>query len=54
MMVDKEQKTYDIILSDKEHKLIELLRRVTFGRIVIFMENGKPVRIEEIKESFKL
>jgi len=41
-------------LSDKEQKLIEELRKVPYGQIVIYMENRQPVRIEKIKESVKI
>jgi len=44
----------DIELSGKELKLIETLRQVAYGRVVIFMENGQPVRTEEIIKSKKL
>ncbi len=47
-MIDKEK------LSDKEQKLLELLRKTRYGQVVIFMEDGEPVRIERIKESVKL
>ena len=41
-------------LTEKERKLIELLRQIAYGQVVIFLENKQPVRIEMIKESVKL
>lgn len=41
-------------LTEKECKLIELCRTIGYGQIVIFMEHGQPVRVEEIKKSIKL
>ena len=41
-------------ISEKEKKLIELLRKVSYGKVVIFLENGQPIRIEEVRESVKL
>ena len=51
--------TYDIrdserTLSEKEKKLIEIIRKVDFGEVVIHLENKEPVRIEKIKQSIKL
>ena len=45
----------DIIeLSEKERKLIECLRKIAYGEVTIFMQDGQPVRIEQMKESVKL
>ena len=41
-------------LTEKELRLIEELRKVAFGQVVIYMQDGEPLRIERIKESFKL
>jgi len=41
-------------LTEKEKKLIGEIRKYPFGQVVIYMENGQPVRIEKIKESVKL
>ncbi len=43
-----------IRLTEKETKLIEYCREIKYGQVVIFMENGQPIRIEKIKESIKL
>lgn len=43
-----------IELSEKEKKLIELLRTVAYGQVIIYQEKGEPVRVEMIKESVKL
>ena len=41
-------------LTEKEQRLIEELRRISYGQVVIFMQDGQPLRIERIKESVKL
>lgn len=41
-------------LSDKEKKLIELLREIRFGEVRVFLTDGQPVRIEEVRKSIKL
>ena len=43
-----------IILSDKEHRLIDKLREVKYVQVVVYMIGGKPDRIEVIRESIKL
>ena len=44
----------DMLVSDRERKLIELLRDTKYGKIEIHLEEGQPVRVEKIKESIKL
>ena len=41
-------------LTEKEKKLIELLRQIPFGEVHVHMADGQPVRVEEIKKSIKL
>lgn len=47
-------KTVMVSLTEREKKLIEVLRTVPYGQVVIFQESGQPVRVELIKESVKL
>ena len=49
------EKRCDIIkLNEKERNLIEYLRQVAYGEVIIFMQDNEPVRIEKVKESVKL
>ncbi len=41
-------------LTEKERKLIQLLREIRFGEVHLHMADGQPVRIEEVKKSIKL
>lgn len=41
-------------LSEREAHLIDELRMLPFGKVLIHMENNQPVRIEEIRENIKL
>ena len=43
-----------IIVSGKERNLLEALRAIPYGEVIIFMQDSQPVRIEQIKESVKL
>lgn len=40
-------------LSEKEKKLIQMVRSLNFGEIRIYVADGQPVRAEEIKKSVK-
>ena len=40
--------------NDPERRLLEYIRELPFGEIKIIVQNGKPVRIEEIRKSIKL
>ena len=42
------------IITEKEQKLIKILRNVEYGEVVIVVKGGTPVHIEEIKKSIKL
>ena len=39
--------------TEKEEKLLQLIRDLKFGEIHIFVADGQPVRAEEIKRSVK-
>ena len=43
-----------IMVSDKERSLIKLLRDTKYGRVVVYLESGQPVRVEEVTKSIKL
>lgn len=39
--------------TEKEEKLLQLIRDLKFGEIHIYVADGQPVRAEEIKRSVK-
>lgn len=39
--------------TEKEEKLLQLIRELQFGEIHIYVADGQPVRAEEIKKSVK-
>ncbi len=41
-------------LSEREEKLIRLIREVKFGEIELHIADGQPVRLEEVRKSIKL
>ena len=40
--------------SEREEKLLQMIREIKFGEIHIYVADGQPVRVEEIKKSIKL
>lgn len=41
-------------LTPRERKFIRILRGISYGEMVIAVEDRQPVRVEEIKKSIKL
>lgn len=39
--------------TDKEEKLLKMIRDLKFGEIHLYVADGQPVRAEEIKKSIK-
>ncbi len=44
----------NMLVSNRERKLIELLRNNKYALVEVHTEEGQPVRVEKIKESIKL
>lgn len=53
-MKDNDKIKCVIILEEAEEKLIKQLRSVPYGKVVVFMQGGRPIRIEVIRESIAL
>ena len=43
-----------INLSDQEKKLLDIIRKLGFGQVIITIKDGKPISIEEIRKSIQL
>jgi hypothetical protein len=48
------EKKENLVPTEKERHLIEMIRELGFGEVRIFVADGQPVRAEEIKKSVKL
>ena len=44
----------ELILSEQEKKIIEILRGIRYGEIKIAVQDGIPVRVDEIRKSIKI
>ena len=53
-VVTNEVKSGEMILTEREEKLLTLIRKMGFGELKIFVADGQPVRAEEITKSIKL
>ena len=50
--MDKEKR--QMMLTEKEARLIEIIRRLDFGEVRVVVQDSVPTRLEEIKRSIKL
>ncbi|EGS30165.1 MAG: DUF2292 domain-containing protein [Peptoniphilus sp. oral taxon 375] len=41
-------------ISERENKLLNLIRQTSFGEVKIIIQDGEPIRVEEVKKSIKL
>ena len=41
-------------LTEKESRVIDIIRNIEFGEVRVVVTDGVPVRVEEIKKSIKL
>ncbi len=44
----------ELSLTEKEEKLICMIREMQFGEIQLYIADGQPVRLEEVRKSVKL
>lgn len=49
-----QKKNTELKWTDKETKLLEIIRRMEFGEVRVIVTDGIPTRVEEIKKSIKL
>ena len=54
MIEIEEQASEELALNTQEKRLIRMIRAIKFGELHIFVSDGKPIRVEEIKKSIKL
>ena len=47
------EKKENLIPTEKELRLIQMIRELGYGEVRIFVADGQPVRAEEIKKSVK-
>jgi len=43
-----------ITLSEQEKKVITILREIKFGEVKVVVQDGVPVRVDEIRKSIKI
>lgn len=53
-MSEMNQKTLSAQPSEQEKKLLDIIRALGYGEILIKVKDGKPIRAEEIRKSVPL
>ena len=48
------EKNIEIIVSEKEKTILEVIRNLDYGEVRVVVTSGEPTRIEEVKKSIKL
>ena len=48
------QNESNIVLSQAEKKLIQVIRSLDFGEVRVMIKDNKPIRVEEIRKSIQL
>lgn len=41
-------------ISEQEWQIIQLMREIEYGELLISMKGGKPVRAEEVRKSIQI
>ena len=41
-------------LSEKEEHLLQIIKNIGYGEIKVIIQEGKPIRVEELRKSIKL
>ena len=47
-------KTLDTKFTDQEKQVIKIMRDIEYGELMVSIQGGKPVRVEEIRKSIKI
>jgi hypothetical protein len=53
-MADKPVKRTAFECDERERHLLELIRKTEYGEIKIIVQDGCPIRVEEVTRSIKL
>ena len=48
------QSEQKIVLTKAEKQLLELIRTLDYGEILVMIKDKKPIRVEEIRRSIQL
>lgn len=43
-----------VLTDEREQKLLDVIHEIGFGEIKVIINDGRPVRIEEVRKSIKL
>jgi len=43
-----------VLITKQEQQVIELMRQIEYGELVISIKGGSPVRVEEVRKSIQI
>lgn len=53
-MADQLKKPEPLELTSQEKELIEFIRNLGYGDVTVIVQNGKPIRLEHVRQSIQL
>lgn len=53
-MEKAKEKTVTVELSEQELQVLQIMRGIEYGELMVSIKGGKPVRVEEIRKSIQI
>ena len=50
----KKEKYLKVELTEQEMQVINIMRDIEYGELMVAIQGGKPVRVEEVRKSIKI
>ena len=48
------QKMVHVELSEQELQVVQIMREIEYGELMVSIKGGKPVRVEEVRKSIQI
>ena len=53
-MEKEKARTVTVEISEQEWQIIRLMREIEYGELLVMLQAGRPLRVEEIRKSIKI
>lgn len=53
-MENTKEKYLKVELTEQEMQVINIMRDIEYGELMVAIQGGKPVRVEEVRKSIKI
>ena len=53
-LADMKKGAVQVALSDQEKRVVDILREIKYGEVKVVIQDGVPVRVDEIRKSIKI